>query len=80
VRDRLEPELNASLEAKVALTVVAAGEVIAEAGQLIIRIHEPDCEVLRDGDVNAAPIARANALLVGDLLPQIPVFTLHALA
>jgi hypothetical protein len=50
----LKAELNAGLEAKVTLAVVAARKVIAKAGQLIIRVHEPDAEVLRDRDVNAA--------------------------
>jgi hypothetical protein len=76
----LKAELNAGLEAKVTLAVVAARKVIAKAGQLIIRVYEPDAEVLRDRDVNAPPITKANALLEGDLLPQRPASLLQALA
>ena len=49
----LEPQLDAGLEAKVALAVVAAGEVVAEAGQFIIRIHQPDRDLAADGNIHA---------------------------
>ena len=49
----LEPELDAGLEAKVAPAVVAAGEVVAEAGQLIIRVHQPDRDLAADDDIHA---------------------------
>jgi hypothetical protein len=45
-RSSLTPELNANLKAEVALAVVASGEVVAKAGQLIIPVHQPDPEVL----------------------------------
>jgi hypothetical protein len=49
----LEPQLDSGLEAKVVLAVVAAGEVVAEAGQLIIRVHQPDRDLAADGDIHA---------------------------
>jgi len=49
----LEPERDAGLEAKVAPAVVAAGKVVAEAGQLIIRVHQPDRDLAADDDIHA---------------------------
>jgi len=50
----LEPELHAGLEAEVALTIVSACEVVAEAGQLIVRIDQADGERAANRDVHAA--------------------------
>ena len=38
-RRALEAELHAGLEAEIALTVVAVGEVVAEPSQLKISVH-----------------------------------------
>jgi hypothetical protein len=49
----LKPELHASLEAEVALTVVTVSEVIAKAGQIEICIHQRHPDMLIHHDVNA---------------------------
>ena len=52
------------MESEVALTVVAAAEVVAETSQLIIRVHQPDRGLAADGDIHATAIAKAKALLL----------------
>jgi hypothetical protein len=54
-RSLLKPDLNTGLKAEVALTVVAMCEVVAEAGQLIVRIEQPDGDLLAHHDVKAGP-------------------------
>lgn len=63
----LEPELDAGLEAKVALAVVATGEVVAEAGQLIIRVHQPDRDLAADGDIHATADCHGKGIVAGRL-------------
>ena len=73
-----EPELHSGLEAEVALAVVAAGEVVAKAGQHIICIHDPDRDLL--GHREVAANLEGKALLLGDFEAQRPLILLHALA
>ena len=61
----LKTELNSSLEAEIALAVVAAREIVAEAGQLIIRIDEPDRDVLRDREVNPTADRQSKRIITG---------------
>ena len=76
----LEPELDTSLEAGVALTVVATSEVVAEAGQDITRIHDLDGVLFGRREVAAAAV-EAKALLLGDFDTQTrPVILVQALA
>ncbi len=42
-----------NLDTEVALAVVASREVVAKAGQLMIRVHQPDRELAADRDIHA---------------------------
>ena len=66
-RSSLEPKLNAGLEAEVALAVVAAGEVVAEAGQHIIRIHDSDRDFFAGRKVDAAAHRHRKGVIAGRL-------------
>lgn len=49
----LEAELNARLEAEIALVVIALGKVIAKAGQQIVKLCRPFGDVFAKWNVNA---------------------------
>jgi hypothetical protein len=61
----LEPELYISLEAEVALAVVAAGEIVAEAGEVIIGVDEADGELGANRDVNATADGHRKSVVAG---------------
>src|SRR5215469_2588272 len=63
----LEPELHPGLEAEVALAVVAAGEIVAEAGEVIIGIDEADGELGANRDVNATADGHRKSVVAGGL-------------
>ena len=61
----LEPELDTSLEAEVALAVVATSEVVAKAGQDITRIHDPDGDLFGRREVDAATDIEGKGIVAG---------------
>jgi hypothetical protein len=74
----LKPELDSGLKAEVALAVIAAGKVVAEARQYITRIHDPDGDLLSHREVNAATNIESKRIVAGDFEPQMPEIWLQA--
>jgi hypothetical protein len=62
------------------LAIITARKIIAEAGQLIMAWTSRIPKCCETAMSMPPPIAQANALLEGDLLPQGPVSLLQALA
>lgn len=61
----LETELHAGLEAEIALAVVAVREVIAEASQLKISVHDANRDLLSDCYVDTSANGHGEGIIRG---------------